>query len=190
MAAIDRLTAEHRVIEQMVALLERLAGRLGRDGDLPAQLLAELVDLVAQYSDKLHHAKEEQRLFQIVIERGVEAEGGAVSTLLRHHETGRSYLQDLRGELHRLRQGDRNAVAGCALVAGQYATLMRNHIRLEDEQVFPLVARAMSEEEDRALVAYYAEFDASHHAADLRARFARLLDRSAELEAPRAPGSA
>ena len=182
--AIDRLTAEHRVIEQMLILLERLAGRLDRGGDVPARLLMDLVDLAEQYVDALHHTKEERRLFEIVIERGVQAEGGSVSTLLHHHETGRSQLWDLRGELQRLRQGDPNAAAGCAMVARQYVELMRNHIRMEDEDVFPMVSQAISVEEDLALTRYFAECDAARHAAGLLTRFQQLRGRCAELDEP------
>jgi hemerythrin-like domain-containing protein len=182
--AIDRLTAEHRVIERMLTLLERLAGRLDRGGDVPARLLMDLVDLAEQYVNALHHTKEERRLFEIVIERGLQAEGGSVSALLDHHETGRSLLQDLRGELQRLRQGDRIAAAGCAMVASQYAELLRDHIRMEDENVFPVVSQAISVEEDLALTIYFAELDAVRHVGDLLARFEELVDRSAELDEP------
>lgn len=184
MTAIDRLTAEHRVIEQMLTLLERLAGRLDRGGDVAARLLMDLVDLAEQYVDALHHTKEERRLFEIVIERGLQAEGGSVSALLHHHETGRSQLRALRGELQRLRQGDRNAAAGCALAASQYAELMRSHIRMEDEDVFPVVSQAISVEEDLALTMHFAELDAVRHVPDLLARFEELVRRCAELDEP------
>lgn len=187
MTAIDTLVAEHRVIEQMLALLERQAGRLDGGGELPVLLLKDIVDLLEQYSDKLHHAKEERRLFEIVIERGIEAENAAVNALIHHHETGRSQLQDLRSELHRLKQGDRTAAAACAMTAHQYAELLRQHIRLEDEEVFPLVAKALSVEEDRTLAMYFAKLDDERHAVDLQARFGQLVVRSAELDEPRTP---
>lgn len=183
---IDMLMAEHRVIEQMLTLLERLAGRLDRGGDLPLRLLKDLIDLLEQYSDALHHTKEERRLFEIVIERGIEAQGAGVSALIEHHETGRSQLQDLSRELDRLRQGDRSAAAACAMAARQYAELFHEHIRMEDEDVFPLVAKAMSVEEDRTLAMHFAELDDARHAADLRARFEQLLILCAELDGPRA----
>jgi hemerythrin-like domain-containing protein len=186
--AIDTLVAEHRLIEQMLTLLERLAGRLDRGGDLASRLLNEVIDLLEQYSDKLHHSKEERRLFEIVIERGLEAEGAAVSALIHHHETGRSQLQDLRNELHRLKQGDRTAAAACAMTAHQYADLLREHIRVEDEDVFPLVAQALSVEEDRVLATYFTKIDDERHATDLQTRFGQLLVRCAELGEPRAPG--
>ena len=100
MTAIDALMAEHRVIERMLTLLEPLAGRLDRDGDQTMRLLrGTRRPPSSRYVDALHHTKEERQLFQIVIERGIEAEGGAVSTLMHHHDTGRSQLRDLRSEL-------------------------------------------------------------------------------------------
>lgn len=190
MTAIDTLMAEHRVIERMLTLLERLAGRLDRGGDLPARLLGDLVGVAEQYIDALHHTKEERRLFEVVIERGLETEGASVSALIHHHETGRSHLQDLGSELHRLRQGDRNAAAACVMAARQYAELLRAHIRMEDEDVFPLVGKALSVEEDRTLAMYFAEIDDARHTADLQARFEQLLVRCAELDEPPARESA
>ncbi len=186
MTVIDTLMAEHRVIKRMLTLLERLAGRLDRGGAPPVRLLRDLVGILEQYCDALHHTKEERRLFEIVIERGLEAEGADVSALILHHETGRSLLQDVGRELDRLGQGDPNAATACALAARQYAELLREHIRTEDENVFPLVAKAMSVEEDLALATYFAELDHARHAADLPARFEQLLIRCAELDEPRA----
>jgi len=180
--AIDTLMAEHRVIEQMLTVLERLADRLDRAGDLPVRLLEDMVDLLAQYSDALHHTKEERRLFQVVIERGIEPEGGPVSTLLDHHDSGRSQLQDLRGELHPLKLGDRTAFAACAAGAHDYAEFLRDHIRMEDEDVFPLIAKAMSDEEDGAMAIYFAEVDEARHTADLLARFEQIRVRCAEVD--------
>jgi len=168
----------------MLTVLERLADRLDRSGDLPVRLLEDLVDILAQYADALHHTKEERRLFQIVIDRGVEAEGGSVSMLLHHHDTGRSRLRDLRSELHRLRLGDRTAVAACAAGAHDYAEFLRAHIRLEDEDVYPLIAKAMSAEEDGAIAIYFAEIDEVQHTADLLARFEQIRARCAEMDEP------
>jgi hemerythrin-like domain-containing protein len=185
MTAIHKLMAEHRVIERMLTLLERLAGRIDRDGDLPVLLLKELVDLLEQYVDVLHHTKEERQLFQIVIERGIEADGGAVTALMHHHDTGRSYLRDLRGELDRLRQGDRTASAACALTAHQYAEFLREHIRVEDDEVYPLIGRAMSAEEDDALAMRFAEMDDARQTGRLLAQFEELRSRCAALDDPR-----
>ena len=182
MKAIDALMAEHRVIEQMLTVLERLAGRLDRAGDLPMRLVEDMVDLLAQYADALHHTKEERRLFEIVIERGV-AQGGGVSELIHHHDTGRSRLRDLRSELERFRQGDRTASAACATAAGDYADFLREHIRIEDEDVYPLIAKAMSDEEDGAIALYFAEIDDARHTADLLARFEQIRARCAEVDA-------
>lgn len=174
MAAIDLLTAEHRVIEQMLDVLERLA--MGRDagGEFPVRLLTDLADLLEQYVDVIHHTKEERRLFEIVLERGLEAEGGSVSALIHHHETGRAQLREMRAELDRVRQGDRTAAAAAALAARAYAEFLRGHIRLEDEGVYPLVAKAMSAEEDHALALYFRKVDEDGGTVHLLARFEEL----------------
>ena len=190
MTAIDALTNEHRVIEQMLIVLERLASLVDRDGDRSVQLLKELADILEQYIDVLHHTKEERRLFEIVIERGLDTAGGGVSTLIHHHDTGRTQLRDLRGELHRLALGDRTASAACAVTAHEYAEFLRAHIRMEDEDVYPLVAKAMSAEEDHALALYFAQVDDDRDTAGLLARFEHLRARCAELDEPQARGSA
>jgi hemerythrin-like domain-containing protein len=188
MTAIDALMSEHRMIEQMLTALERQTGRLDRGGDRMVQSLIDFVDLLEQYVDRLHHTKEERRLFEIVIERGLEAEGASVMALIHHHDTGRSHLRDVCSELHRLTQGDRFAPAACAMAARRYAELLRDHIRMEDEEVFPLVARAISAEENLSLATYFAEIDSAQNAANLRARFEQLLLRWADLDGP--PGTA
>jgi hemerythrin-like domain-containing protein len=184
MTAIDTLMTEHRVIEQMLTALEQQTGRLNGDGDRMARSLIDFVDLLEQYVDRLHHAKEERRLFEIVIERGLETEGASIMALIHHHDTGRSHLQDLARELRRLTQGDPHAGAACAMVARRYAELLRDHIRTEDEEVFPLVARAISVEEDLSLARYFAEIDSAQNAANLRERFGQLLLRWADLDGP------
>ena len=181
MTAIVTLMTEHRLIERLLSALGSLAGRLEAKREVPPDLLGELLDLFQQYADGLHHTKEERHLFEIAGDRDAMSEDNAVRALIHQHDVGRTHVQDMRRELGRMGSGDKYAAAALASSARVYIELLREHIRAEDEDVFPLLAQVLSAEEDARLAAHFTDIDLAQRAADLQARAEAVLARVASL---------
>jgi hemerythrin-like domain-containing protein len=143
--ATAELRHEHQVILRALAVLERAAARLDAGRPVDEAALSELVDLLQTYADRLHHGKEEARLFPLLRERGP---GATLAVFLEEHDEGRGYLRRLA------RPGP---PAGRAAAARRYVGLLRDHIQREDEVLFPMADEALTlDEHDRLAVAYRA----------------------------------
>jgi hemerythrin-like domain-containing protein len=65
--AIETLTHEHRVIEQVLGGLERLAEAVARGEAVERSTVKDFAQFFAGFADRCHHGKEEDRLFTAMI---------------------------------------------------------------------------------------------------------------------------
>ena len=174
MNATNTLMGEHRVIEQVLAVLEEIAACGERDGVIDTAAARDALDFFRTFADGCHHAKEERHLFPLLEARGLPREGGPTGVMLGEHDLGRELLARMVAALDG--KSDENYVVGWQLsetpigeawVAGfdvparAYVRLMRDHIRKEDERLFQMADRLLGADDDDALVR---AFDAAEHA--------------------------
>ena len=110
MSATDVLKDEHRGVERMLAIVEAAGKRLEAGGDVPADLYLNAVDFFRGFTDGCHHAKEEEKLFPALEQRGVPREGGPIGVMLAEHEQGRAYVRAMAEAAGRYSKGDKSAV--------------------------------------------------------------------------------
>ena len=173
MNAIANLVKEHRRIEQMLSSLERLGLRL-EAGDAVPEWAVELVAFFELFADQQHHAKEEAQLFPVLAAHGITPEHGLVEALKHQHEMGRVHTRALRELLHRIAGGDRAAAAAFVVSAHSYAELLRVHIQIEDDDLYPEAERTLTAGEQAALAAAFDAADSTRAAIDQHERWDRL----------------
>lgn len=166
MDALNTLMDEHRQIEQVLGSLETFASRLELGAD-PAPL-ADFVDFFRGFADQVHHGKEEEILFTLMVARGYSTEAGPVAVMLHDHEQGRALVRAFA----------RAAEAGSSLdvaereqavrAARRYALLLRHHIYKEDTILFPMARGGLRPSDLRRLDWDFAAFDQASKSAPLR----------------------
>src|SRR5512140_722810 len=87
------LVDEHRLILRMIALLEKNAPRTAA-GRLNWQFYLDGIDFIRQYADRFHHAKEEDVLFEALVENGMPRQNSPVAAMLMEHDLGRGYVKN------------------------------------------------------------------------------------------------
>ncbi len=152
MVATDALKKDHRVIEKMLWLLELTSKKLDNGEDVSADLLKKTLDFILNFADKYHHAKEEDILFKKMGEKGFGIEGGPVAVMLDEHNTGRGYTQALSAEIEKYAAGDGDARKAVAENARNYVRLMATHIIKEDNILYPLADKIISQDEQEELL--------------------------------------
>ena len=178
MSPTDVLYSEHEIILQALSLLERAVDRIADAGSVSAADVADLVDFLASFADDLHHAKEEQLLFPALGEAGLPSHGGPVAVMLMEHEHGRAFLSSMRRAA--ADWGSDAAKGAFEDAALGYVELLRQHIHKENEILFPLAERALSEDAKAALSAAFTKHDEQRRA-DEHARCRALLERLKEV---------
>lgn len=176
MKATDVLTHEHRAIEIVLDGFDK-ASRLLEEGEhVDLSLMADCLDFATGFADRCHHAKEEQELFKVLEARGISSEGGPIGVMLHDHDEGRHLLKCIGKDLDKLTQGDHSARQPLAEAMKCYAALMRNHIAKEDQVLFVLASRVLTDEDDEKLVDAFERLEETQIGHAVHERYHRMLD--------------
>lgn len=146
MKATDVLMEEHRVIERVIAVLEKAAEKLEQGQAVRTELFIEAADFIQGFADGCHHRKEEGVLFKSLEDHGMPVQGSPVGVMLMEHYQARFYTRNLRSAALQLAGGDSNAAFAVIKNAREYALLLRQHIQKEDQILFPMANRIIPPE--------------------------------------------
>ncbi|MEI8138546.1 MAG: hemerythrin domain-containing protein [bacterium] len=146
---LQALVNEHTNIKRVLARIPALAIRIqqGLDADT-RQTVSGVIDFVRQYADKYHHAKEEDILFKYF-----DAGSDILAVMYKEHEIGR---QHVRSALTALEQGDASAIMDHL---NAYGVLLKEHIRKEDEILYPWMNRELTDSQVGQLFSKFSTVD-------------------------------
>jgi hemerythrin-like domain-containing protein len=147
MKATEILSSEHRLIERVLSALETGAWLLSQEVSFRPDFFLEAADFIRSFADGCHHKKEEGVLFRTMVENGMPLEGSPVGVMLHEHEMARAYTRALSAAAERMKAGDQTARPEVIYNARHYTTLMRNHIGMEDQIVFPFANDLIPQEQ-------------------------------------------
>jgi hemerythrin-like domain-containing protein len=135
---------EHRLIEQVLGSLESFA--IEAEGGLAVErpLVKEYAEFFRGFADAYHHGKEEDILFQRMIERGFPTDSGPLAVMLHEHTEGRARVRVLR-QVGQAEGAVEDAERQMALTAAsELIPLLRQHIVKEDRILYPMALRALT----------------------------------------------
>ncbi|HJV36835.1 hemerythrin domain-containing protein [Geomonas sp.] len=158
----QRLKDEHQLILRMLALLEENA-RLTEEGSFrDYRFYLDGVDFIRNYADRFHHAKEEDVLFEALIDNGMPRANSPVAAMLMEHDLGREFVKGMEEAATRALNGEAGQEEAIVANARGYLELLRDHISKEDGILYPLAERVLPEEKRDAILEGY-------HAAEQKA---------------------
>ena len=126
MQATDTVMRDHRVIEQVLQVLETIGEQGEATKLLDASAARAALDFCRTFADGVHHAKEEAHLFPMLEANGFGGGCGPVAILRREHELGRLYVQGMAAAVEAAAAGDPDALQGFVQHAQRYVTLLRS----------------------------------------------------------------
>lgn len=156
------LSNEHRVIEIVLTSLERIAARASETGRLSADAAEQALDFFRTFADGCHHGKEEKHLFPAMVAKGVPERGGPVGVMLVEHDQGRRHIRAMSEQIDAASRGDADSIDRFVAEANAYVAMLRAHIMKEDQILFPLADRIMSEDDERSLMDAYDHVEHHH----------------------------
>jgi hemerythrin-like domain-containing protein len=181
MKVTDILMDEHRVIEQVLNCLEKLAERCEAGHELDAVSAREALDFFRNFADRCHHGKEEDCLFPLLEARGLARQGGPTGVMLHEHEEGRRLIAGLASAI------DTDSPVEFARQAWAYVRLLRDHIRKEDHCLFPMAAAILSGTDAESLAQLFEHAENADMGEGTHERYLRLANDLADrLGVPRA----
>ena len=145
---MKKLVDEHVLIKRLVALLPEIVKNLDVDSDEGRQLVIDIVEFIRFYADKYHHAKEEDILFKYFDENL-----DILKVMHEDHTQARSHVKAILAALERK---DKTTVAKHLTAYGE---LLTEHIKKEDEILYPWLDKNLSDTQIGELFSKFNETD-------------------------------
>lgn len=183
--ATEVLRKEHDAILKMLEAATRTGERLDRGQPVDPQILDDLLEFFQLFADKCHHGKEEDLLFPLLEKKGMPRAGGPIGVMLHEHEEGRRLIAEMSASAAAYRDGNATAGERWSGAARQYADLLRQHIFKENNVLFVMAERMLSEAEQQETAAAFSRVETEKMGAGTHERLHAKMDRILAETAPR-----
>lgn len=175
----DYLVAEHELIERCMAVLKECLEAIELSVEVNTVKLGRAIDFLLQFGDKIHNAKEEQCLFPLMGKKGIPVQGGPLGVMLMEHEAERNLLTRMQAILPAFAElsfADRLQFKEEGM---EYLTIRAEHIWKENDVLYPMGRKVLSEADNQDLLAEFARINRETYGEQAFAQFQAM---TAEVE--------
>jgi hemerythrin-like domain-containing protein len=144
MKATQQLRDEHEGVKIMLDVLDQVCQQLEETGSLNKEHFEGILEFLKVFVDKCHHGKEEALLFPALVAVGVP-EDGPIAVMLHEHEMGRNYIKALSAAFANYTTGDKFSSKDIIQNIQDYISLLRDHIKKENNILFVMADNSLSE---------------------------------------------
>ena len=145
---MKKLVDEHALIKRWIALIPEVVNNLDVESEGGRRRILDGIDMIRSYADKYHHAKEEDILFKYFDE-----DADIIKVMHEDHTRGRALVTEM---LAALEKRDAKTIAANLMA---YRELLTEHIRKEDEILYPWMDNQLSTHQVGELFAKFDEVD-------------------------------
>jgi hemerythrin-like domain-containing protein len=169
-SATALLSDEHRVIERVLAVMERLTRQPFPES---RERWQKALEFVRGFADRCHHFKEEKVLFPALEEHGIPVEG-PIGMMLIEHDEGREYVSSMLAALEQ--PGSANAQQTLVESAGSYIRLLKDHIQKEDDILFRMADDVIPADKQKQLLRAFEEHEANEIGAGIHQNYLKIVE--------------
>ena len=180
MKPTEILSGEHRIIEQVLDCLEKMAQNCAAEGRLDKTSAEQALDFFRNFADRCHHGKEETHLFPAMEAKGFPRQGGPTGVMLDEHEQGRAHVRGMAEAIDGAAAGESEAVARFVAHAQGYVGLLREHIEKEDHCLFAMANQALTEDDQQRLLEAFENVEHEHVGLGVHEKFLTVADELAD----------
>jgi branched-chain amino acid transport system ATP-binding protein len=142
MEALRIIKDEHRKLWRIAITVDQVLDDMQADGKVDGAFLGSVFDYFEQFVDDCHHPKEDDYLFRLLRQRSPEA-AALLDRLEAEHRDAPANLKGLRNKLA-LAESGRLPVSDLAEALRGYLAGLKEHVRIEEKEIFPLAAAALT----------------------------------------------
>lgn len=147
MNAIKIMNEEHQYILRMLKVVRKECLNILQGQEINYEDFDLIVAFIKDYADDHHHKKEEDILFNRMVDNlGDVAEKLVKNGMLVEHDFGRLYVRNLCEALENYKNGDEEAKLDIIANAISYTHLLERHIDKEDRVIYKFAERELKED--------------------------------------------
>ena len=162
-----RIAAVLSCLRGMLANMETLEGKPDFD------LLHAMLDYMDSFVNTFHHPKEDRYLFKALHRRHPEA-GAIIDELQKQHVQGAENLDGVRAALKAYERDGKAAFDAFRKKALHYVEFEKNHALTEEEKIFPLAEKHLTDEDWAELDAVFTAHNDPLFGDELKKEFEKL----------------
>ena len=145
---MKNLVEEHVLIKKWIDLIPKILERFDVESEEDRRLVLDGVNFIRSYADRFHHAKEEEILFRY-FDEGLDV----IKVMLEDHVKARGHVKAIVEAVERKNR------SGVVNHLNAYRELLMDHIRREDEILYPWMDRNLSVKQVGELFSKFNEAD-------------------------------
>ena len=139
--ALSIIQDEHRSISAVLHGMEYLVREIRtRKKKIDPRVFHAMLYYLDTFAERMHHPKEDQYLFGILRQRSGEA-SALITELEKEHAGGLDSLRRLAQAMIHYEEGGEKEFPAFECQVSNFVEGYRNHMRKEEEQLFPLARR-------------------------------------------------
>lgn len=151
--ATQNLENDHVYILRLTEIMEHVT----YDNEPDVNTLETIVDIIRNFADGIHHAKEEDIFFPFLANRGFSNSQGPVVVMLNEHQTGRNFVRGMSENISLYRNGNKAALEKIYFYMRSYAQLLQSHISKENNILFRMADKVLSDKDQENLLSEFSK---------------------------------
>jgi hemerythrin-like domain-containing protein len=151
MTPTEDLINEHKAIKVMLSIMSKIAEDIKANKEFYIKDVEQIVDFLQTFADKCHHGKEETSLFPALVLAGIPKENGPIGVMLHEHTLGRGYIKEISNSVENCKTDKTCSSELIAANLTNYVNLLQNHILKEENVLFPMANKALSEQKQKEI---------------------------------------
>jgi branched-chain amino acid transport system ATP-binding protein len=175
--ALQTISNEHRSMWQLTVVLDELRKQLDQPEQKPdAELFDLILDYIEQYIERVHQPKEEAYLYRAVLDRTSEG-NEMIAEFEREHAASPEIVATLRRQVKHLVRHYPDGKGEFQEGLEKYIALLRSHIMREENELFPLARRILTDVDWDEIDTAFANSADPQFGVESRAEFRALMSR-------------
>ena len=180
LTAMNIIRDEHRSIAAVLHGMQHLVRQMRERGaKIDPKVFRAMLYYLDTFSERIHHPKEDQYLFDPLRRRGAGPDA-LIAELERNHAEGGNVIRRVEQCLIRYEEGGDKEFAEFAREIDRFVEGYWEHMRKEEEHVFPLAEKLFTPDDwialDRAFKAHAYPLANDREEKDFRKLFSRIVN--------------
>ena len=153
--ATQNLESDHVQLLRLAKVIEKITESENPD----TEHLDLIIKIIREFSDGIHHAKEEHLLFPLMVQKGFSNQTGPVAVMLHDHVEGRYFVKEMAENISLFKQGNPATLKTLYSYMLAYTDLLKNHIAKENTMLFRMADNVFTNTEQESMLIDFAKVE-------------------------------
>jgi hemerythrin-like domain-containing protein len=156
---ITQLIDEHRIMERVMDVMEKLAEGIEEQRPIPSDMIIGNIGMLLECNDEYHYGKEEDILLPFLEEIGKNEIKESIQSYITRYRENDKYLTTIIDSVEDYSNGDMGATIRIMENIRQFVANVRPLYLNEDEEIFLPLKKDLTAEETDRLNERFQDFD-------------------------------